>query len=232
MSPSQVEGGEYGKEAKDKARSKKNGEEDKGEAPQGAQPSPSAQPTFMERPNWMDTTGSEAPQQEMTGKQLIEFSCIRNAAYHEDMEAFYARWHRIFMFVVVALGTASIGASLRLDSPYANIGTAIAVLAGLIDLLWDVDGNARRHSNLRRRCFDLLARLEANENLDGIKAEFVRIVADEPPAMHAVNALAFNAAVDAMGRPPGQKYKLDWSQTFFRHWIRYQPNQFSAVEKT
>lgn len=176
------------------------------------------------------TAGPEASEERMTEKERIEFRCVRNAAYHEDLEAFYAGWHRKFMFVVVAVGTASIGASLALDSPYANVGTAVAVLSGLIDLLWDVDGMARRHSSLRRRCYDLLARLEANEKLEGIRAEFIRVIADEPPAMHAVNALAFNAAIDAMGRPPGQKYKLAFWQYWLRHYWRFQPNEFATYE--
>ena len=76
----------------------------------------------------------------------------------------------------------------------------------------DVDGRARLHSDLRRRSYDLLARLEAGEDIQQIEVEFIRLVAAEPPPMHAVNALAFNAAVDALARPPGQKYVLTWWQ--------------------
>lgn len=137
--------------------------------------------------------------------------------------------HRVFMFIVVVIGTASIGASLAKENQWATLGTALAVFAGLVDLLWDVDGMARRHSTLRRRCFDLLARLEANKSIDGIRAEYIRIIADEPPAMHAVNALAFNAAVDALGRPPEQKYKLGFWAALLRHWLRFQPNEFPPV---
>ena len=146
---------------------------------------------------------AQAQVENLSGAPLMEFRCVRNAAYHEDREMHYARIHRLLMFVVVAVGTASIGASLVHDNLWATAGTAAAVLAGLIDLLWNVDGMARLHSGLRRRCFDLLARLEAKEPLDRLQAEYIRIIADEPPAMHAVNALAFNAAVDAMGRPKG-----------------------------
>jgi hypothetical protein len=49
------------------------------------------------------------------------------------------------MFLVVALGTASIGGTLATDSKWATAGTAIAVLADLLDPLWNVDGNARLH---------------------------------------------------------------------------------------
>jgi hypothetical protein len=165
----------------------------------------------------------------LSGRDLVEFRCVRNAAYHEDREMHYARMHRVLMFLVVVVGTASIGASLAQENKIATIGTAVAVLAGLVDLLWNIDGMARLHSSLRRRCFDLLARLEANESVDGVRAEFVRIIADEPPAMHAVNALAFNAAVDALGRPKSQKYELAFWKILLRHWRRFKPNEFPTV---
>ena len=82
----------------------------------------------------------------LSDRALVEFRCIRNAAYHEDREMHYARIHRFLMFIVVAVGTASIGASLVKENKYATIGTAIAVLAGLFDLLWNIDGMARLHS--------------------------------------------------------------------------------------
>ena len=170
-----------------------------------------------------------ADQARLNGRELLEFRAIRNAAYHEDRERHYGAFHRFLMFIVVAVGTASIGASLSTENAWATAGTAVAVLAGLVDLLWNVDGLARLHSSLRRRSYDLLARLEAGESLNTIKPEYIRIIADEPPAMHAVNALAFNAAVDAMGRPKEQKYQLDRWQSLFRHWVRFRPNEFPTV---
>jgi hypothetical protein len=140
------------------------------------------------------------------------------------------------MFTIVLGGTLSIGASLASflqhghDSFWPIIGTLVAVVLGLLDLVWNLDGLAREHSVLRRRCFDLIARMQAKEPDDALQAAFTRIIADEPPAMHAVNALAFNAAVDALGRPPGQKYVLAWWQTALRHFLRFRPNEFSTVD--
>jgi len=50
--------------------------------------------------------------------------------------------------------------------------------------------------------------------------------------MHAVNALAFNAAVDALGRPKEQKYLLKWWQVMIRHIWRFRPNEFPTVGRT
>ncbi len=174
------------------------------------------------------TNRSQTP--EMTPVELAKFKCIRNAAYHEDWERFYARCHRILMSIVVIVGTFAIGSSLTAENLLATYGTAIAVLAGLIDVLWNIDGLARLHSDLRRRSYDLLARLEAGEPIERIGVDFIRLVAAEPPPMHAVNALAFNAAVDALGRPPGQKYVLKTWQRWLRHWYPFRPNQFPTEE--
>ena len=183
------------------------------------------------RPTRLDTDRPEATEtQSMTPIELAKFKCIRNAAYHEDWERFYERWHKVLMAVVVIVGTFSIGSSLTSENYLATIGTAVAVLAGLIDILWDVDGLARLHSDLRRRSYDLLARLEAGEPVQRIEVEFIRIVAEEPPPMHAANALAFNAAVDALGRPPEQKYVLKPWQRRIRHWYPFRPNEFPTIE--
>ena len=85
------------------------------------------------------------------------------------------------MFLVVAVGTASIGASISHENFWATAGTAVAVLAGLFDLLWNVDVLARLHSGLRSRCYDLLARLEAGGSPATIRTELLRIIGEEPP---------------------------------------------------
>jgi hypothetical protein len=168
-------------------------------------------------------------------RELLQFRCVRNAAYHEDWEYHYARVHRGLMFIVVFFGTLSIGASLAIylssghDNIWPTAGTFVAVVAGLVDVVWNIDGLAREHSILRRRCYDLVARMQAGEPIDSLQAAFTRIIADEPPAMHAVNALAFNAAVDALGRPIEQKYVLKPWQIWLRHWLRFQPNEFPTI---
>jgi hypothetical protein len=172
------------------------------------------------------------PELGLADPELLKFSLIRNAAYHDDREHFYALAHRLLMFLVVAVGTLSAGASMAAENRLATYGTLFAVLAGLIDIVWNVDGLAREHSTLRRRSYDLLARLEAGEPINVLRAEYVRILADEPPTMHAVNALAFNMAVDAMGRTKEQKYSLQLWQRLFRHLWPFRPSEFPTVGDT
>jgi hypothetical protein len=93
----------------------------------------------------------------LTEAELLQFRCVRNAAYHEDWEYHYASVHRRLMFIVVFFGTLSIGASLAIylssghDNIWPTVGTLVAVVAGLVDVVWNIDGLAREHSILRRR---------------------------------------------------------------------------------
>src|SRR5262249_61124470 len=70
--------------------------------------------------------GTDRPEtaatQGLSGPALFKFNCIRNAAYHEDREHYYASVHRRLMFIVVALGTLSIGASLAHENIWASLG--------------------------------------------------------------------------------------------------------------
>ncbi len=74
--------------------------------------------------------------------------------------------------------------------------------------------------------FDILARCEIGHDCKELEAEMIRSYADEPPTKHGVNAIAFNAAVDALGRAPGQKYILKPWQIMMRHWWPFRANEF------
>jgi hypothetical protein len=132
------------------------------------------------------------------------------------------------MFVVVLSGTAAFGAIVRQGSALASFFAFVATAAGVADLVFDLDGRARLHNSLKRRCYDLLARLDLKEEPDHLRAALTRMYSDEPPTMHAVNSIAFNAAVDAMGRPPEQKYLLQPWQILLRHWWPFRANEFST----
>ena len=77
--------------------------------------------------------------------------------------------------------------------------------------------------------FDLLARCETAKDCAALDAEMIRIYADEPPTKHGVNAVAYNAAVGAMGRPQGRKYDLKPWQILLRHWWPFRANEFPTL---
>jgi hypothetical protein len=108
----------------------------------------------------------------------------------------------------------------------------VVFLVGTLDLGFDLDGKARRHSMLRRRAFELLAEAErAKPNMHELKVKRALAYADEPPCLHAVNALAFNAALAASGRPMGQSFKVGWWPARLRHLFAYTPAKFRTLDE-
>lgn len=166
-------------------------------------------------------------QGELTERDSFRISLVRNAHYHEDRERFFARLHRIAMFVVVASGTASF-AFVKATPLFAGVIT----LAGLIDLVFDVSGKARLHASLRRRIYDVLAQSEDDVRpLAQLREQAVRIYADEPPCMHAVNALAYNAAMLAFNRPQKYLFEIKPLYRIMRHWYSFTTVKFKTHEE-
>jgi hypothetical protein len=134
------------------------------------------------------------------------------------------------MFVVVLSGTTTFGAIMQAGGgTLAMWASLIATTAGVIDLVFELDTKARLHSTLKGRMFDILARCEIAADSRDLDMEMTRIYANEPPTKHGVNAIAFNAAIDAMGRPASEKYDLRPWQLLLRHWWPFRANEFPTL---
>jgi hypothetical protein len=169
---------------------------------------------------------SERPRQ-LSERDTFRITLLRNAHYHEDRERFFARLHRLAMFVVVVSGTASF-AFVR-ATPYL---AAAITLAGLIDLVFDVSGKARLHASLRRRIYDVLAQTEDSaRSIESLREQAVRVYADEPPCMHAVNAIAYNAAMQSFDRPRQHLFKVPMWYRLLRHWHSFATTQFKTYSE-
>ena len=165
---------------------------------------------------------------EITPRQSFQISCLSNTHYHEDRERFFARWHKLTMFVVVLGGAATFA---PLEQKYW-IAASFVTIAGLIDLVFDVSGRARLHASLRRRIYEILAEAQ-DEDVDLIKLKkrAIDVYADEPPCMHAVNALAHNSAMAAFERPKKLQIKMTPRQRFWRNVYPYPQTTFKTFEE-
>lgn len=135
-------------------------------------------------------------------RENIRFNALRNALYHSTRRRSLERINRVFNFLVVILGTAVISDALgQLPIPRYTLGTAIAAV-GALQLVFDFGRQARDHQVLQRDYYSLLADIEASpEADDAVCAEWqsrmIRITADEPPVLRALDAKAYNDALDA-----------------------------------
>jgi hypothetical protein len=176
------------------------------------------------------SAGSEAAEgsKEIAERESFQITCLRNIHYHEDRERFFARLHKMVMFVVVSAGAATFA---PLQHKYW-IAASFVTMAGLVDLVFDVSGKARLHASLRRRLYDILSEAQdASADLTKLRRRAIDVYADEPPCMHAVNALAYNAAMAAFERPPKLQFKISGWQRFLRNVWPYPSAIFKTFEE-
>lgn len=132
----------------------------------------------------------------------IRFNVLRNALYHTARRRSLERLNRVFNFAVVVLGAAAVGDSLaRFGIEGHWLALAIAVI-GALQLVLDFGRQARDHQALQRDYYALLADIEAAPEADTLQcaswySRMIRITADEPPTLRAIDAKAYNDAIDA-----------------------------------
>jgi hypothetical protein len=132
----------------------------------------------------------------------IRFNVLRNALYHSARRRSLERWNRIFNFAVVLLGAAAFGEALRhVGLGPQIIGAALAVI-GALQLVLDFGRQARDHQVLQRDYYGLLADIEETPDptpaqIAAWQGRMIRITADEPPTLRALDAKAYNDALAA-----------------------------------
>ena len=152
-------------------------------------------------------------------RENLRFNTVRNALYHTARRRSYEFWARCFNFLVIILGTAAASDFLQrfgIEMVYPSIAVAIV---GAVQLVFDPSGRARTHQVLQRDYYRLLAEIEMKhvceeDDLARWRGELARIAADEPPVLRAIDAKAYNDALDALGTYNGETERLviPWSQ--------------------
>lgn len=132
------------------------------------------------------------------------------------------------MFVTIASAMAAIAQPLQ---EWLRIGPTVfqfaAALAAVTDIVWDVSGKARLHANLKRAAIDIMADAEeVDADVRKLRVRVARSAADEPPMMHAVNAMAYNKAAASMGRPKECRIDVGEWPKWLRHWWAYTEADF------
>lgn len=135
------------------------------------------------------------------------------------------------MFLVVALGTAGVGNFLAAAHINQVALAALTAILAALDLVVDLRGKAELHGRLKLQYYALLAKIErssqpSNKQLCEWQAEFIEFTALEPNEYRAVNAIAFNDAVDSLGRDASCKEKLGFHHRLFRHIYSFRGHDF------
>lgn len=170
-------------------------------------------------------------------RDLLRLNVLRNALYHTARRRFFERINRFANFLVVLLG-ASAMASLA-----SRIGLAPIVLGGLIatvgsvQLVFDFGGAARDHQALQRDYYHLLADIEemteaGESDFATFYARMIRIAGDEPPILKAIDAKAYNDAIDALETyPDGERLRIPWHHTLFGGFITFEGYRYRKLSE-
>lgn len=137
----------------------------------------------------------------MTPDPLFEpkFDALRNAIYHSARKDYFDSLNRFLNFLVIVLGAGVAGKVSELFH-FKELWLEFSVLVvATAQLTFDFGYKARTHEFLQRKYHELLSEMEidGSDDLKKWKSKQQAIAADEPMPMRALDALAYNAAVDA-----------------------------------
>jgi hypothetical protein len=186
------------------------------------------------RPSTSATPDKSEPEQIAKGLHDLRFSLREQIAYHGARELFLARLGRTLTGLQVLLGTSAVAMMAEVFPDYALASVVAAALTGVLLLVIDPAGAAREHRVLRGRFHEIMADCEegdcSEQMLRQARAKVERINASAPPAYRAVQAIAYNMAVNATYREPeaaSYRYKVGVTRRLFANWFAMRGMPFS-----
>lgn len=168
---------------------------------------------------------------EVTRDSVVS-NVLRNALYHAARQQHFSNLNRAVMFLVVLTGTAGVTSFTKHWIGSKALGAITALLAAM-DLALDLRGKADLHSRLRSNYYELLANIKRTSD---IKEKSVRdwhsrmilITSEEPPEFRAIDAMAYNEALDALGRDHSYRGKVPFSHRLFGHWCAFRGHDYKS----
>lgn len=162
------------------------------------------------------------------------FDALRNALYHTERRNFLDWLNRALNFSVIVLGAGVVGKTAdAFLIPGVWLELAVVILA-TAQLVSDFGSGARDHEFLQRRYYELLAEMEAGDPADPVEqqkwsAKLLTIAAEEPMTMRALDAVAFNTALDALFNDPEMQRRrqhVPWWCYVLRNFWAFQGRNF------
>lgn len=154
----------------------------------------------------------------------VRFHALENIAYHAAREQFFALAAKALTGLQVLLGTSAVGMIAEVLPGSPLVFVVLAALTGVLLLVYDPAAGAREHRILRGRYHDLVAEMDETvpdaTDVRRWRAAMSRIAAGEPPVYRAVQAMAYNAAVNASYPEElavSHRYKIGWLRVLFAH---------------
>lgn len=169
----------------------------------------------------------------------IKFQALRNAVYHKSRQRRLEWWARVANLVTIMLGSTAAAKAFGYGGELTEVFIGFLVAAvGALQLVYDWSSRARTHEFLQRRFYEVLAKLEeideddiSRVELQKFNAELTRIYADEPPTLRALDAVAYNEALDSLGGAKGDRLEISWWQALWKHTYAFAETHFDTVKE-
>ena len=166
----------------------------------------------------------------------LRFDALRNAIYHTSRRMFLDRCNRILNLIVILAGAGAVGQMGHRLGTDDQMLAVVATLAGTLQLVFDLGVKARDHEFLQRQYYEILAQIAEylNPGEDQVRqwqAQMQRLYSEEPPQLRALDAIAYNAACDSLGKDHG-RLRVAWWQSLVRHLYPFNGTSFPPVRIT
>src|SRR6185312_7667825 len=136
------------------------------------------------------------------------FDALRNAIYHTARGRYLEGLNRFLNFIVIVFGAAVVGKIADVLHIHGHWIELTVVVAATVQLVFDFGGRSATHLFLQKRYYDLLSEMELARNTDSAEArkkwsaKLLTIAGEEPIPMRALDAIAYNAALDSWTSDP------------------------------
>lgn len=134
----------------------------------------------------------------------IRQDLLRNALYHSYRRRFFDSAIRWSNFATILLGaSAALNFLGQFGVNSVVIGMAVAVV-GALQLVFDLSGRANEHRQFQKEYYRLLAAVPepdsfTAEDCTNLARRIAELSAEEPPTLRALDAIAYNDAIAALG---------------------------------
>jgi hypothetical protein len=162
-----------------------------------------------------------------------KFDALRCAIYHVARRNFFDLSNRLLNFLVIILGASVAGKAAKLIHLDEEAWLEFAVLIfATAQLTFDFGYRARTHEFLQKKYNDMLAEIELDPKPSEKRynAKLFTIAGDEPMPLRALDALAYNAALDATTSDPEmRKRNRVWIppiQRLLRHFVAFHAYEY------
>jgi hypothetical protein len=152
-----------------------------------------------------------------------KFDALRLCIYHTTRRDHYDWLNRALNFIVIVLGAGvavKVASELHIKELWFELALVVFATA---QLSFDYGSKARTHEFLQRKYAEMLADMELEADPDPAKwnSKLDTIAGEEPMPMRALDALAYNSAVDATIGDPKEKIKYRIRVPFCHRLLRH-----------